>query len=184
MKKCIFYVGLGVVSILFFNSCQKKDSVTPPETKSDLVTDYYPLSTGNYWVYKQTQYDSLGNVIPQTWKNDSIVVKSDTVINSKTYHTLVEYNFLGSSNPIYKYYRDSADCIVNNLGEVIFSINTTGVYKRIFTSDTVAYINYSYVNTPTNITVPQGTYNCPDFLGSLYRKMDNYNNVTLIHNYY
>lgn len=180
MKKCIFIIGLGVGIIIFFASCHKKD--TAPTTP-DTVLDYYPLKEGNYWIYKPSWSDTAGNVIPQTWENDSVVVKGDTVINGKIYHSVIEYNFLGSANPSINYYRDSANCIVNEHGEIIFSINSGIVYKKIITPDTLAYVNYSFVNDITSITVPLGTYSCFDFKGEIFRKTDNYNKAYLTHNY-
>ena len=93
MKKSALIIGLGL-SLFFFVSCNKKDTSTPVTT-TPAVSDYFPMAVGDYWVYQQTQYDSSGNIIPQTWKNDSVVVKNDTVFNNKTYHILMDYNCLG-----------------------------------------------------------------------------------------
>lgn len=184
MKKSILIISIGII---FFTSCRKEDSTsTTPITTQETVNDYFPLNTGNYWVYKQTSLDSSGNIIPNTWGNDSIVVKNDTVINNKTYHTIIEYNFLGSPNPHNHFYRDSLNYIVDNNGAIVFSINPGFVYKQVFSylSDTIAYVNYSFVNQTTSITVPLGTYNCVDLKGEIFRKNDNFTNVHLSHNYY
>lgn len=182
MKKSILVISIGLI---FFTSCRKEDSKsTTPTSNQESVLDYFPLSNGNYWVYKQSEYDSSGNFIPHTWKNDSIVVKNDTIINNKTYHTVVEYNFIGATNPSTDYFRDSANCIVNNNGTIIFSINPGFVCMKLLTPDTIAYVNYSFINQTTNITVPLGAYSCVDFKGEMFRKVDNYNIAYLSHNYY
>lgn len=191
MKKYTLVIVLGIILIFLF-SCSKKDAPVPETTTqatnkpiaTPSVLEYLPLNAGNYWVYKQTEYDTSGSIVPRIYKNDSVVVKNDTVINGKTYHTIVNYNFL-SEPPLTMYWRDSADCIVNNDGKIIFSINTSGIiYKNILSPDTLAFVNYSYTSTPTNITVPLGTYSCVDYKGEVYRKADNYNKSILIHNYY
>ncbi|MBI5541043.1 MAG: hypothetical protein HY951_13340 [Bacteroidia bacterium] len=184
MKKSILIISIGII---LFNSCRKEDSITiTPVITQETVNDYFPLNTGNYWVYKQTSLDSSGNIIPNTWGNDSIVVKNDTIINSNTYHTVFEYNSLGHTSPYVHYYRDSSNCIVDNNGAIVFSINPGFVKNQVFAylSDTIAYVNYYFVNQTTSITVPLGTYNCVDLKGELFRIEDNFNITRLIHNYY
>jgi len=186
MKNNVVFIALGL-GMFFFLSCHKKDNtdpapVTPATTPS--VTDYFPMTSGSYWVYKQTEYDSSGNIMPQTFTNDTVIVKNDTIINSKTYHTFVEYNFVGQTTPFSRYFKDSADCIVDNHGKVIFSIKTPGlIYKELLSPDTIAYVNYYYNSGPTGISVPLGTYNCGDYRGELFRKMDNFSKAYLNHKY-
>ena len=182
MKKSILIIS---ICIIFFTSCRKENNTsTTPITTQESVLDYYPLNEDNYWVYKQSEFDSSGNAIPHTWANDSIVVKNDTLINNMTFHKVVEYNFIGSTNPNIHYYRDSANCIVDNNGAIIFSINPGFVCMKLLSADTIAYVNYSFINQTTNITVPLGTYSCVDFKGEIFRKIDNYNISYLTHNYY
>lgn len=184
MKKSILIICIG---FLFFTACRKKDAETiTPTSTPESVLDYFPLKEGNYWVYKQSSFDSSGNVIPNTWGNDSIVVKNDTVINSNTYHKVLDYNSLGNTSAYIHYYRDSSNCIVDNNGAIIFSINPGFIRKQVITAglDTIVYINYSFVNQITSITVPMGTYNCIAIKGEIFRIEDNFNITRLIHNYY
>jgi len=189
MKKNALVLGLGL-SLSFFIACNKKeapgtDTQLKTPVTSPSVTDYFPLAAGDYWVYKQSFYDTNGNSIPQTWKNDSVVIKNDTVINSKNYRIVADYNYLGRTTPVINYYRDSSDCIVGDNGNIIFSTNASGaIYKYILSSDTIAYVNYTYNEAPTNVTVPLGTYSCVDFKGDVYRKADNYSKAYLVHKYY
>jgi hypothetical protein len=181
MKKSNFIIVIGI-SIIFLMSCHKENSTSTTSTTTS-VLDYFPLKTGNYWVYKPFQVDTSGNIVPLNWKNDSIVVNNDTVINNNSYHTITEYNYLGSTNSNIYYYRDSANCIVDNFGDIIFSINSGVIYKKYFDPDTIAFNNSTYINTTTSITVPLGTYSCVDFKGDVFRKIDNYNKAYLIHKY-
>jgi hypothetical protein len=182
MKKSILIIGIGLI---FFTSCRKENSTsTTPVTTQESVLDYFPLKDGNYWVYKQSQFDSSGNALPHIYTNDSIVVKNDTLINNMTYHKVVEYNFLGLADPDNDYLRDSANFIVNDKGVIIFSVNPGFVRMQLLSSDTIAYINYSFIAQTTNITVPLGAYSCVDFKGEIFRKIDNYSIAHLSHNYY
>ena len=186
MKNKVVCIVLGL-SVMFLLSCSKKDPAAPvinnpPSVPA--VSDYYPLKSGSYWVYKMTEYDTSGNVMPQTWKNDSVVVKNDTLINGKNYHTLVEYNFLGQATPVYRFERDSADCIVNDNGKIVFSISAgSPIFKDILTPDTIAYVNYYYNSNPTSVSVPLGTYSCVDYRREIFRKMDNFSKAYLCHLY-
>lgn len=184
MKKSILIISIGII---IFTSCRKEDSnpITPTNQQKS-VLDYFPLNTGNYWVYKQSEYDSLGNIRPHTYANDSIVVKNDTIINNKTYHTIIEYNFLGSPNSHNHYYRDSANYIVDNNGNIILSVTPGFIHKQViaFNLDTISYVNYSFIDQTTSITVPLGTYNCVDVRGEIFRKTDNFSIAHLTHNYY
>jgi len=182
MQKSIFIIVIGIIIL---TSCSKENSTsTAPVSTQESVNDYYPLNEGNYWVYKQSEFDSSGNAIPHSWPNDSVVVKNDTLINNKVYHTVVEYNLISIPTPHIHYYRDSANFIINSMGTIIFSINPGFLEMQLLSSDTIAYVNYSFINQTTNITVPLGTYSCVDLKGEMFRKIDNYNIAHLSHNYF
>jgi hypothetical protein len=185
MKNTVLFAAFALV--LFTMACKKDEALVPgPGTTpaAQSVKEYYPLTQGSYWTYKQTQYDTSGNMLPQTWPNDSVVVENDTLINGVTFHTVVEYNFLGMTMPMPRCFRDSADCIVNEQGKIIFSIKEPGlIIKDILTPDTLAYVNYYYNSTPMSITVPLGVYSCTDFRGEVFRKLDNFSKAYLTHKY-
>ena len=60
-------------SLLFALSCQETP-LQPGETR-----DLIPLSVGNYWVFEQTNYDSLGNMT-SIEPHDTIEIVGDTTI--------------------------------------------------------------------------------------------------------
>jgi len=175
-----------IAGLMAFASCKKDEPTEIPETQQTSVMDYLPLTPGNYWVYEQNYYDSSGNVLNQSWGNDTIEVISDTTINNFTYNRIVEHNFVGFSTPDTTHYRDSSDCIVNKSGKIIFRLTPgfsfTDYY--IYNNDTLCYIDYSRVAQSAAITVPAGTFDCLDYQGALYRKEDNYSVPYLFHNHY
>jgi hypothetical protein len=181
MKKNLFLFGMLSFASLFI-TC-KKDS--QDETQADpVLTDYYPLKVGDYWIYKQTLYDSSGTVINSTMTDDTIMVTKDTSINSKAYYKIEEHNFLGNFPIQYSYVRDSADCIVKDDGKILFSIKSPGmICSQISTPDTLTYTNYYYNSAAVSITVPGGTYDCVEYYGEVYRKTENYSNKYIVSKY-
>ena len=180
MKQKTFFLFLFTVTSMIYSCKKEKEKEPEPIISTQSVSDYFPMTSGSYWVYKQSEYDTSGNLLNRNWNNDSIVVKNDTVINSKTYHTLVHYNSWGYSS----YLKDSADCIVDQHGRIAFSIHTSGlVYHEIITPDTLAYVNYYCNGTPADVTVPMGTFSCLDYRGEVFIK-DNFNKAYFIHRYH
>jgi len=183
MKKSALMIIIA--GLMAFASCKKDEPTEIPETQQTSVMDYLPLTPGNYWVYEQNYYDSSGNVLNQTWGNDTIVVISDTMVNSLTYHRIVEHNFIGFARVDTSFYRDSSDCIVNKKGNIIFRLTPNSIFTYYPEMDTLLYfIDYSLAAQSSAITVPAGTFDCLDFQGSLYRHEDNYSVPYLFHNHY
>ncbi len=114
MKNLVILIVLSVLLI----SCQKKEQnpVAPVESNNK-VTDYYPLTIGNYWIYEFSQGDSSSNLTYQN-KIDSIYVEKDSLINGKIFKVL-KSTLLQQTTLI----RDSSDYIVSSDGQKIFSIN-------------------------------------------------------------
>ncbi len=124
---------LAFAIILFVAFSCNKDNPEITETESVLV--YYPLSIGNYWIYQHYKVDSLGNetALGQT---DSIVVAKDTLINDIQYYLLNEYNNLRFNSGNNKILRDSANYIVNHLGEKKIS---NVYFDNEFRTNTIVY---------------------------------------------
>lgn len=169
--------------LILFVSCSKENFKSTKSSTSVSILDYYPLKQGNYWVFKLSNADTSGNITSVYPLHDSIVVENDTIINSNTYHIVTEYNFVGGGNAI-NYIRDSANCIVNNLREILLSLDTGVFYKKIYPPDTMLYIDFSFISQLTLISVPLGTFSCVDFRGKLLRKADNYCNPHFTHSYF
>jgi len=172
MKKLILFISfMALVSL--FTSCKKDKENTEQVTPT--VTDSYPLKAGNYWVYKQTTYDAAGNVLNASIVNDTVLVLNDTIINNKTYHIVKDSHFAGNSSSLFFYLRDSADCIVNEYGNISFSIKMPGlICTQLSTPDSLTYTNFYCNSSSVNVTVPGGTFNCVEYYADVYRKADNF----------
>lgn len=84
---------IAVTAFLSIVSCSSDDTIQNPEENPS--TDYFPLATGNYWVYNVD-----GEMISE---RDSLYVSHDTLINAKTYKKFKTLNlpfgfFSGSLN--------------------------------------------------------------------------------------
>lgn len=166
MKKLMFVCV--ILPMLFAVSCKKDDKDEPkPQVKSD----YLNLKVGNYWVYEHYKIDSLGNETHTSYV-DSVVITRDTMINNLLYYVFEGVEMSGSQWKTLGYYRDSAKCLVDRNGNVIFSeINFSDTINEIVSyitpPDTLFYI-YTLMEDPgKTITVPAGTFNALNAKGYL-----------------
>ena len=110
MKRVFFitaFIGLLAVSCTKENS---ENNLNPLPT-----SDYMQLKIGNYWVYEWYRLDSLGNEIP-TSEADSSIITGDTNISGKLY-----YKMLSTKSSHISYLRDSIGYLVDMDGRVLFS---------------------------------------------------------------
>ena len=178
-------VMIVIAGLMAFASCKKDEPTETPETQQSSVMDYLPLTPGNYWVYEQHFYDSAGIEHNQTWGNDTVEVISDTSVNNLIYHRIVEHNFNGFAKHDTALYRDSSNCIVNNKGTVSFRLTPGVVYTYYPSYDsTMYYIDFSLAAQSSAITVPAGTFDCLDYQGAVYSKIDSFAVPDTIHKYY
>jgi len=159
-------MALGV-----FASCEQiKTDTTPP-------SDFLPLQIGNYWIYQHVDLDEHGIETTRT-DTDSVIVSRDTLIRGQRYFILA-----GTNHPIVKTHsetleilRDSAGCIVNEKGLVLFSEN---IFSEVLASrmevhngDTLYTLTYSMEPELTPCTVPAGQYVTLDYRGTVIYGVD------------
>ncbi|MCU0432288.1 MAG: hypothetical protein MUC87_02405 [Bacteroidia bacterium] len=157
MKKLI----IGAVSLCLLTvACKKEEDTIIPQTQNPGVTQsvaYFPLDSGSYWVYEHYRIDTLGM---ETYNNnDSTFITGDTIIGGNTYSILRNIGFY----PLVQYCRDSANCIVNEKGEIIFSANLQGQLIRtdsIFSTVSLFIIvRDSMDNGNFSLSLNSNTYN-------------------------
>jgi len=176
---------LTLISVVAFSSC-KKDEADPDPIPTESVLQYFPLKTGNYWVYQRSVCDS-------TWTNceikatDTVWVTKDTLINDKTYFKLEDVTVTGQHRSIY--YRDSLDYIVDNLGNIVvsntdFETKLHEEYIIVNETDTAFYWYNKMQNAPFNIEVPAGNFSCLDNKMSFFRQTDNFETEFNTHQLY
>jgi hypothetical protein len=163
----LFYLGLVV---LLITSCNKEESnlIINPVDKAN----YFPLKVGNYWIYEHYDIDSLGN---ETYKNktDSIILIRDTIIKGNQYFVLegTNYQFNGGNWGIVDILRDSSGYIVNEKGQIKFSLdnfNDTLTSKiEVINNDTLYIVTFKMEKTINKVVVPAGEFEVLNFKGTV-----------------
>ena len=153
MKK---YLLLSVFFIVLSTSC-KKDKI-----ELEATPVYLPLELGNYWIYQNYKVDTIGNeTAMQTY--DSTVITRDTIIRNQTYQIYKTYTLCCSNIKKIEILRDSADCIINNKGKLVFVRNDFNHVFRTYPiivngSDTLGNIQYQMKKINGSVTVPAGSF--------------------------
>ena len=163
----LFYLGLVII---LFTSCEKDDS--PTINYSAEETDYLPLGIGNYWIYKHYDIDSLGN---ETERDiiDSVIINRDTIINNNQYFILegTNYPFSGSAWGVKDILRDSSGYIVDEKGQIRFSVDnfsdTLDSKVGVFNDDTLYTLTYQMEIVTNPVTIPAGEFEVLNFKGTI-----------------
>lgn len=144
-------------------ACKKDDDETPaPATPPAplAVAAFSNLAVGNYWIYERRQVDSLDVDQGLAVRRDSLYVIGDSIIGGATY-VMIRLGTNGQPGTAARYYwRDSADCILNHYGQIVFRSTN---FDQVFYSDLGAaiaglVIDYSVASTTVPISVPAGNY--------------------------
>lgn len=163
----LFYLGLVII---LFASCEKDDS--PTINDSVEKTDYLPLEIGNYWIYKHYDIDSLGNESEKD-RIDTVKINRDTIINNYQYFILEEtnYPYSGTAWGIKDILRDSSGYIVNEKGQIRFSVNnfsdTLASKVEVFNDDTLCMLTYQMEKVTKPVTVGAGEFEVLNFKGTV-----------------
>lgn len=127
MKRYIFFFSI----CLIFSSCRKDVGVlnqnSEPIPTPIVSKGYFPLSVGNYWVYKKFTKDTLGNLLGGI-SLDTVKVRKDTTINGKIFYEIKGHPVLTGNISVY-YCRDSADYIIYPNGYKFSLTNFTDTLK-------------------------------------------------------
>lgn len=173
------------MALSFLSSC-KNDDDTPI-----LIADHYPLSIGNYWVYQNVGIDSIGVETINTII-DSIVIKSDTVLNTKRYFILegIKYTYNSNNWGIIDLLRDSAGYIINQNGIIRFAeynfIDTLAKRVEVYNLDTLYTLSFKMEKVPDPVTLLSGTYEVYNCKGTVLtpKEYPGVNNPRYLNNYY
>ena len=177
---------------LFIAACEKTNPHNPDDDPDQLVSsDYFPLSTGSFWIYQNVDIDPLG-VEKTRAETDSVIITGDTLINGKLYSVFegTNYPFNGRNWGIIDILRDSAGYIVNHAGEVKFSFtnfsDTLYVRREIFREELLYTLTYMMQHEDLPITVPAGEFEVKNFIGTVLseKEIEGIPNPRYLNNYY
>lgn len=161
----LFFISL-LVGILV--SCSKDKDETPEVP----APNYFPLKTGNYWVYQQFSVDS-NKVEKEIMYTDSTVVDGDTIINSKKYHRVLYFKMI-TEYSCWKdtlNLRDSSGYIVTSEGSKHLSwINFTDTLRQkleVIYSGPLYFLSFKMEEVTDTVTVPAGKFKVINCKGTL-----------------
>lgn len=154
MKKGIHL--LAAACLIFLVTCQQEseDLFAEYYLESVPVSSYFPMEKGNYWIYEVSVCDSLGKNCKSAMFDTVFIIK-DTTINSNEFYVIEGKHF---GKTFRKFLRDSAQFIVNEMGEVqltnaVFNetlkidLFTTQLNDTLYYSETYAEDDDSVVKT-------------------------------------
>lgn len=155
MKKSLL-TALAATFILF--SCEKDDTSSEPPSTPSTASEYYPLSTGSYWIYDLYVIDTNG-VESLVNSNDSLFVAGDTLIQGETFKHLVTDN---QNSLLERIQRDSSGYLVNVSGSILFAPDDfsypLGTDVLSTGSDTIYTAEWGMKQFNQPLTVPAGTF--------------------------
>jgi hypothetical protein len=167
MRK-LFITSLAALLLL---SCEKEN------TSPISIHAYFPLETGNYWIYGHYRIDSQGNEILLD-RTDSVVVSGDTMINGLTYHILEGNNYphQGGAWMRQAILRDSMNYLVDEEGRIRLStVNFDDILEQrtqMNGQDSLYTLSYQMVREPELSMTPAGTFRVINFKGTVVSHMD------------
>ena len=168
---------LTLISSLLFGCTQQEALLVPQpdaQAQSGDSLSYMPLKVGNYWVHEIIRVDTNGT---ETFERlDSMIVTDSVQLNGHTYFHL--YRTKWCQQFVDTLLRDSSDCIVNSVGKILFSANTTDTFNY-----TLGPPVHYYFGTPGFISLQTqaGSFTCKLYQGVVvnyfvypYRYLPNY----------
>jgi hypothetical protein len=152
---------LIAVFVTLLISCKKDEQPEPsvpagPAAPATL-SDYSKLAIGNWWVYSTQRYDTNGVYTNVGIGRDTIRITRDTVIHNDTFF-IVEGTTWGTNLSLREFWRDSADCLINETGKIFFCY---GRYDQVLRHDSVpGYYTADYVvsSVPANVSTGAGNF--------------------------
>lgn len=143
-------------------SCSKDDSQTPETTDSN----FYALTVGNSWEYKNYRYDQNTQTYEDTGVVDAISIISTEVIDGNTYFKFRrlttgnedQITFCNPNGEHFEYLRESEGNLILSTGEVKFTNNDYTV--RIVSENSWGNIVEQLTEDTTILNVEAGTFDC------------------------
>ncbi|MEM9679337.1 MAG: hypothetical protein AAF901_03355 [Bacteroidota bacterium] len=158
MKRILFTVCI----IVLFYSCND-DDVQTPET---LQSNFYALTVGNSWVYKNYRYDINTEIYEDTGVIDSVSIVGTEAINGSTYYKFRTWTtgneegivFCNPNGEQFEYLRDSLGYLVRSDGAIKYSNNDYN--ERLLSESSWGNIYERLVEGTNALDVEAGIFDC------------------------
>ncbi|MEZ4793561.1 MAG: hypothetical protein R2783_08905 [Gelidibacter sp.] len=145
------------------SSCNTSDDAMQQPSETD---NFYALTVGNSWVYKNYKYNINTQVYDDTGVIDSISIVSTQDFDGETFYKFRRWTtgneagitFCNENGEHFEYFRDSLGYLIRNDGSIKFTNNDYS--ERILVQNSGISIIEMLVNGTTEITVEAGSFDC------------------------
>lgn len=156
-------ISFAICFFALFLSCNSDDDLQVPQQEE---ANFYALTVGNSWVYKNYKRSNPSQLYEDTGVIDSISIVGTEVLNGNTYFkfrrwTTGNENHITLCNPNGEYYdllRDSIGYLINDSGIIQFANNDFS--ERELASNSWGTIHEKLVEGETTMNVEAGEFNC------------------------
>lgn len=147
-------------------SCNSDDATTPPNLNSTTNSNFYALTVGNSWVYKNFRYNLNTQEYEDVAITDSLSIVGTENIFGNTYYKFRRMTtgneegiaFCSPNGETFEYYREFEGKLIRSDGIVQFVNND---YEQILRSqDTWGSIYERLIEGQNDLSVEAGTFSC------------------------
>ena len=157
MKRVIYVCFLAIL----LSSCTASDNDQDPQ---DPETNFYALTIGNEWVYKNYKYNSTTQTYDDTGVVDSVNVVGTEIIRDNTYFNFRRFTtgneegitFCNPNGAHFELLRDSLGYLVRDDGSIKYANND--FVARAITIESWGTVYDQLISTNNEITVEAGTF--------------------------
>lgn len=147
----------------FIFSCNTSDDATQPQPEVD---NFYALTVGNSWVYKNYKYNINTQLYDDTGVIDSISIVGTQEFDGETFYKFRRWTtgnetgitYCNENGEHFEYFRDSVGYLIRNDGSIKFTNNDYS--ERILVQHSGVTIIEMLVNGNSEITVEAGSFDC------------------------
>ena len=127
--KIILITILSFITVLI--SCSKDSTTTkPPENNTQTQSNYFPDTTGNYWIMENYGIDSLNNKIGDVVSTDSIFVAGMTLKDGQNSYKHYTYNNNAISDTNYFYTNNETWNRIPKYRNYIWNLREQNIWTR------------------------------------------------------
>lgn len=157
MKRIFFYASL--MALCF--SCNSNDDAQPQNEDN-----FYALTVGNEWVYKNYKYNTNTQLYEDTGVIDSVSIVGTQELNGNTYYKFRRWTtgnesgitFCNENGEHFELLRDSLGYLINDGGAIKFTNNDYS--EREVSSQSWGTIYEKLATGETDMSVEAGTFSC------------------------
>lgn len=156
------FISLTIILCAF--SCTKNSDIDNlPNKKAE---NFYALTVGNSWVYKNFKYNSATELYEDSGIVDSVSIVGTEIISNETYYKFRRFtagndnneNFCNPNGEHFEFFREIDGDLVNSDGEIKFTNNN---YEERLFFDAGWGIVYETLEVDETIkNVEAGAFNC------------------------